>query len=196
MSEEQKDHDVKHYSVTFSLDRGNFFRRACPDCGRHFKTAADPADLVHVLQPAFRQIEPDFKAETTAGQVIEAPSQTILHCPYCGHSAESSEMLTAEFEEYIKRYAYREMVLPKIRKMFSGLADSFGRHGSRSGGFISFEVRFEASEDILPPRPLAGPEPPDMVRVKMLCCEKHAKILDGWKSSIFCPYCGIVGILQ
>ena len=197
MSDEQEQTDTKYYSLTFALDRGNFFRRACPSCGRHFKTEAGAADMAHILQPVFRRTESEIRRmETADGHVIEPSVETVLHCPYCGNEDDSAEMLTAEFQEYLERYAFREMIMPQIRQMFSKLSDSFGRHRSRSRGLFSIDVKFEASEDLLPPRPIAGPEPPDMLRVRFLCCDKRAKILDSWHGRIVCPYCGTVDILH
>lgn len=195
MSEEQDQSTTKSYSVTFSLDRGKFFRRECSSCGRHFKTEASDAELAHILQPVFSRIEAENKTvETSEGQTIEPTTKTITYCPYCGHQDDSSEMLTIEFQEYLKRYAYREIVLPQIRKMFSGLSNSFGQNRGHSRTLFSVEVKFEASDDTLAPRPIAGPEPPDMLNVKLHCCGKRAKILDGWYGSISCPYCGTIVI--
>ena len=43
-SKEQQPEDITRYSITFSLDEGNYFRRACPSCDRHFKTRVAPGD--------------------------------------------------------------------------------------------------------------------------------------------------------
>ncbi|HZQ06536.1 MAG TPA: hypothetical protein VFD70_08145 [Anaerolineae bacterium] len=191
MTEEQDQSTTKSYSITFSLDRGKFFRRACSSCGRHFKTEASDAELAHILQPVFSRIDAENKTmKISDGQVNEAATKTIMYCPYCGHHDDSGEMLTIEFQEYLKRYAYREIVFPQIRQMFSGLSDSFRQNRGHSRGLFSVQVKFEASDDTLPPRPIAGPEPPDMLKVKLHCCGKRAKILDGWYGSISCPYCG------
>jgi uncharacterized Zn-finger protein len=196
-SSEPADKEVSHYSITFSLDRGGFFRRTCPSCGRDFKTEADPSDLAHILQPSFREAGVEI-GEVRSGQseetVTERSSQ--LHCPYCGHADQSSEMLTLAFSEYMKRYLMREVMLPKINRMFSDLEDTVNRPRSSSGGWLSIEMSFKHDDSILPPRPISGPEPPDMVVVEMLCCGKRAKILDGWRDLITCPYCGTALALQ
>jgi hypothetical protein len=182
--------------MTFSLDRGGFFRRACPSCGRHFKTKVDPGDLASMLQPAFRRLGLEVgEAGSEQGEAAhEQPEH--LHCPYCGYEAKASDMLTATFQEYFRRYAMRDFVLPKINKMFSEVENTFSQHRSHSGGLFSLEVKFEHNEPVLPPRPISGPEPPDMMRVELLCCEKEIKILDGWQDVIVCPFCGTVTALQ
>lgn len=196
-SPESEDKQISHYSVTFSLDRGNFFRRTCPSCGRDFKTKADPSDLAYALQPAFREADVEI-GEVRSSQSDEAVAQQAsrLYCPYCGHEDEASEMLTLAFSEYLKRYIYREIMLPKINKMFSGFEDTFNRPRSPSRGLFSIDIKFEHHDSILPSRPISGPEPPDMIVVELLCCEKRAKILDDWRDLVMCPYCGTKLALQ
>jgi len=197
MSDEPAQENLTRYSITFSLDKGDFFRRACPSCGRHFKTKADVADLAFALQPAFRQLGVEIGAARSehGGTVRDEPT-AYLHCPYCGHKAEASDMLTPSFSDFLKRYMMREVLLPKVNKMLGDVADSFGSQGTHSRGLISLEVRFEHEDSILPPRPIAGPEPPDMKSVELLCCGKGAKILDGWSDLIVCPFCGTIAMLQ
>ncbi len=195
MSDESNEDDRKHFSLTYSLDRGDYFRRACPGCGRHFKTKASAADLVSAFQPAFKQqgmIIGLGHSDSEEAAADKAPE--YMYCPYCGHKAEPSEMHTTAFIEYAKRYVMREVVLPQVNKMFSGLEDSFPK--STSGGFLSIHMTFEHHKQVLPPRPIAGPEPPDMLAVELLCCGKPVKILDGWRVPIVCPYCGTTCSLQ
>ena len=65
MSEEIQSDDVVRFHLTFSLDRGRFFRRTCPSCGRDFKTQADEADLATLLQPAFQRLVSILGQQTT-----------------------------------------------------------------------------------------------------------------------------------
>jgi uncharacterized Zn-finger protein len=195
LDDELTEENNKHFSLTFSLDRGDYFRRACPSCGRHFKTKAGAADLVAAFQPAFKQQEMEIGlAQVNSSDVATDQITQFLHCPYCGHKTEPSEMHTSTFAEYAKRYVMREVILPQLNKTFSDLEDSFG--GSSSGGFLSINVKFEHHKEVLPPRPISGPEPPDMQVVELLCCCKQVKILDGWHDLITCPYCGSTCQLQ
>jgi len=195
MSNESQSEDVTRFHLTFSVDKDKFFRRSCPSCGRDFKTQINEADLVASLQPAFRQMGLDIGAEQSEEQREEAKEH--LYCPYCKHYAESSDMLTQTFVSYFKRYVMRECILPVMNKMFSRVADAFGRSSrGRSKGLISFDVTIEHNRTILPPRPISGPEPPDMTIVELLCCGKKIKVLDGWYDLNLCPYCGTRVSLQ
>ncbi len=197
MPDEPIQENNKHFSITFSLDRGDYFRRACPSCGRHFKTKAGASDLAAAFQPAFQQqgIEIGL-ASTSTGDAGVEQAETYVYCPYCGDKAKTSDTLTSVFSEYAKRYVMREVVLPQLNKTFSDLEDSFRGSGSSSGGFLSIKVKFEQHKEVLPPRPISGPEPPDMLVVELLCCGKHAKIIDGWHGLMTCPYCGNTCQLQ
>lgn len=193
--EEQSSDHLTRYSLTFSLDRGNFFRRVCSSCGRHFKTKAEPGEIASILHPAFQRLE----LEIGDMQIVnhENPQEErSLYCPYCGHYDVSSNMLTLEFSKYLERYAMREIVLPRINKMFSDFTDSFttGRRSSR--GVFSIEVKHDHSSSALPPRPISGPELPDMICVDFLCCYGQGKILDSWNNLVICPFCGTKAILQ
>lgn len=191
MATEGEPEDTIRFHLTFSLDRDRFFRRSCPSCGRDFKTNVSEADLVTSLQPAFRQMGLEIgSASPESLKDIDQVSQ-YLFCPYCGHRAESADMLTQTFRSYLRRYAMREYILPQLNKMLSGFSDSFrniGRGSSR--GLISMKVSFEHNRALLPPRPICGPEPPDMITIDLLCCGEKVKILDSWHSSLVCPHCG------
>ncbi len=122
-----QDHDpesTSQFSVSISTDRDKFFRRTCPSCGRDFKTETDEADLAWAIAPQF-----GIEIGSISGQ-DEGTIKTHLHCPYCLHDADASEMLTQEAVTYLHRFIMREHVLPMMNNMFSGLEDV----GSRSGG--------------------------------------------------------------
>jgi len=190
MSAQTQSENVIPFSITFSTDRDHFFRRSCPSCGRDFKTQINEADLVTSLQPAFRRMGLVIGAkDSEENQEIKEH----LYCPYCEHYDESSHFLTDTFVSYMKRYVMRECMLPMIHQTFSGLADTFGSTGrGRSKGLITLKMSFE----VLPPRPISGPEPPDMTIVEFLCCGKRVKIMDNWSSLNKCPYCGTEVLLQ
>ncbi len=196
-SEINQAEDITRYSITFSLDDGNYFRRTCPSCDRHFKTRVAPGDIASVIQPAFRRLDLDI-GEVRAEEEDDASNQDEpqLFCPYCGHEDDSSAMLTQEFQDYIHRYAIREIMLPQIHKMFSGFSDSLNRGRTSTRGMFSIEMKFDYDAPILPPRPISGPELPDMLIVKFLCCNERGKIIENWRDTITCPFCGSAGVLQ
>jgi len=192
MSDDAQQDNTIHFSLKVSLDRGDFFRRTCPSCGRDFKVKVDPNDLAHLLQPTFRQMGLEIGVDPAAQD--EQPSS--LFCPYCGQQNLASEMLTPHLVRYLHRFVYREYMLPKIHNMFSDLENSFGSRRSRSRGFLSIDITFKANDLTLPPRPISGPEPVDMIPVQLLCCQKYIKVLDGWPDTISCPFCGNEAVLH
>jgi len=178
--------DSVRFSITFALDKDECFRRTCPNCGRDFKTQADPADLSSILQPAFRRIETEI-GEISLSAAEGETSQQYLSCPYCNYRAESGDMLTNQFQVYLKRFVNREYVLPKINKMFSDFANGL-KSSSRSNSIIKFEIKADF-DNTFPPRPISGPESPDMTKVEMLCCGRMIKIYDDWFDLEKCPFC-------
>lgn len=176
-----------NFNITFSIDKDGFFRRTCPSCGRDFKTMVDEADLVASLQPAFRKM--GLEIGDIAEDRGDTPKEYLL-CPYCEYRAESSEMMTSTFSSYLERFIMRECVLPKLYGVLSDVAQSSstGRtHKSR--GLLNISIVFDFNEPILPPRPISGPEPPDMTIVDLLCCNRRIKILDSWYALRLCSYC-------
>ena len=179
--------NILHFSFSFSLDRDEFFRRTCPNCSRDFKTKADPADMTSMLQPAFRRIEDEIGGINLSTPGRDQTPQ-YLSCPYCNHRAESGDMLTEEFQEYLKRFVMREYVLPSIHNMFSEFSDGI-KQSSRSMSAFGIKITFDY-DSTLPPRPISGPEAPDMMRIDMLCCGKSIKVRDRYFLVNRCPYCG------
>jgi hypothetical protein len=91
----------------------------------------------------------------------------------------------------------REYLLPKIHGMLDGFADDISKHRSPSRrSLISLDISVEYTQPVLSPRPISGPELPDMTKVEMLCCGKVIKILDEWYALSICPYCGVYVALQ
>jgi len=180
---EQSGDSIVRFEVSIATDRDHFLRRTCPSCGRDFKTMIDQADLSWLLSAQIK------RAGSEVGAVPmdeEAQIETELHCPYCHHVAKSSEIHTEETIDYIKRFLYREYVVPMLNRTFSDLEDSIGR-GQRGGGFLS--ISFNHEPIILPPRPIHGPEPADMKIVHLVCCNKQMKVYDSWNDLTSCIYC-------
>lgn len=177
-----------HFSFSFSLDKDEFFRRTCPNCGRDFKTKPDSAEMSSILQPSFRRIESDLGGITLATSISDGEQTSqYLMCPYCNYRAESGDMLTEEFQEYLRRSIMREYVLPNIHNLFSDFSDGI-KQSSRSMGSFGIKIEFEY-DSTLPPRPISGPEAPDMMRIDLLCCGKSVKVRDGYFSVNQCPCC-------
>jgi len=187
--------DVARFRLTYSLDRDGFFRRACPSCGREFKTRMDQGDLRTLLQPMFERAGLEIGARGTTPE--EENGREHLNCPYCGQSAEPGEMMTHTFLTYVERCAMREVVLPSLDRLLSGVSDEFRRSSrGRVGGLIGMRLNFQYERPVSPVRPISGPEPPDMMAVRLLCCGERIKVADGWRDPITCPHCGTLVVLQ
>jgi hypothetical protein len=170
----------RSFSVSLPLDRDNFFRRTCPSCGLDFKTRPDDADLSWLLAKEVDRAS-DF-IESNAPDDTELPQ---IRCPYCQTSSAVAELHTSETLEYIRRFAFREIVLPMFRSVFSGIGSSSNRP---RGGFLSLSISY--SPGVTPVRPLSGPEPADMSIVELLCCGEELKVIDSFLISLEqCPFC-------
>jgi hypothetical protein len=69
------------------------------------------------------------------------------------------------------------------------LEDMFPGRG-HSGGMFSISLEFKAGRIPLPPRPIHGPEPPDLTVIDFLCCGRKIKVADTWAGIEACVYCG------
>ncbi len=191
MSEEEENQDQTNeqirFSLTISLDRESFFRRACPSCGLEFKTEGDPADFAWALESQLRRVSEEVDVEPAT--VVEETAKETLSCPYCRHVAEAKEMHTPETVSYLRRFAMREYALPKLHQMLSEFSNSLERAGSGGGGFVSVSITSNYEPPPLPPRPIYGPDAADMMIVHFLCCGKKIKISESWTDVGVCPFC-------
>ena len=170
------------FEVSLKSDRDGFLRRSCPTCGRDFKTEINTADLQWELAVQCRRMGADV------GEELNESVSAQLRCPYCAHVAAPSEMHTEETVAYLKQLVYREVMIPQLNQFTSGLEDMFPG-GGHSGG-LSISLEFNRSRIALPPRPIHGPEPPDLKMVDFLCCRKKIKVSDAWAGIDACVYCG------
>ncbi len=51
------------FSLSISLDRESFFRRACPSCALEFKTEGNPADFAWALELQLRRVSEEVNVE-------------------------------------------------------------------------------------------------------------------------------------
>jgi len=184
-SDQADEHTKVTFGVSMGTDRDEFLRRACDSCGREFKTETDPADLQWALGAQCQRMGLDVGDRD--GQSTRPDSLT---CPFCKHEAAGSEMHTNETVEYLQRLVYRDYMLPQINQTFAGLEETFGRgtHGS-GGGFLSMSLKFTHNRTPTPPRPVHGPEAPDMKIVTFLCCGKRIKVPESFFAIDVCVYC-------
>ncbi|WP_156119802.1 hypothetical protein [Leptolyngbya sp. KIOST-1] len=170
---EESNEDLS-FSLSISTDKDQFLRRTCPSCGRDYKTDVRDGDLAWALAPQFKRL--GFELGKMDEEDAALPNGLDeLCCPYCEEISEASETLTEETLEYLKRYAIREYVLPQVEQAFSGLASN----NKQSKGMFSIEINY--SRSMRPPRPIHGPEPPDMKIIHMLCCNRRLFRVQGDK---------------
>lgn len=170
-------------ALRVSTDADGFLRRACPSCGREFKTDVDEADLAGLLGPAVARIGAQI-GEISA-EIDEGPPEEKIRCPFCQHRSGASEFLTDDLVAYLRSIVMREIVIPRMNKMFGDIADNFARPPRDS----LLSLRFEHDTAIRPPRPIHGPEPRDMKIVRLLCCGRRLKVPERWYDVAICPYC-------
>jgi len=72
--------------------------------------------------------------------------------------------------------------MDEIGKMFEGRSRG-------SSGMFSLEIEADATREMLPPRPIHGPEAPDMKIIEFQCCGERAKIRNRWYAVSNCPFC-------
>lgn len=189
--------EATQFAIQFALDDDAFFRRECSSCGLDFKVKIDPEDYGDLLAPTFRQIEQEYGKTLSVAGESSTDETRLLCCPYCGSKDKSENMLTGEFSDYVRRWAYREVAYPLIQEFLEDISGQFERRSLSSGkSFISIQVSSDNDAEPPPIRPISGPELPDMAQIELLCCHKSIKILEGWLSAIYCPYCSQHLVLQ
>lgn len=174
--------DELRFSLSISTDKDEFLRRTCPSCGRDYKTEVSDGDLTWILAPQFKQLGFEI-GQTDVDSDVQNRTHESLYCPYCSDVSDASETMTEETIEYLKRYVTREYLLPQINRAFSGFAGI----NKKSKGMFSLDISY--SRSILPPRPIHGPEIPDMKIIHLLCCDNKIKVSEGWNALSMCPYC-------
>lgn len=175
--------DNERGALGFGLpgDASGYCRHECPSCMREFKTVFDETQLQDVLAPWITKLA----AESEHDDRNDATTSTqMISCPYCAERAPAQEYLHPEYQAYLVRLVRREIVEPKIAAMMDSFADSM--RGLRSR-FISVKVDSSRTRS---PRPIAGPDPDDMLRVVCLACDERFKINDRWRDHVVCPACG------
>ncbi len=187
--QEDDDSDSVRLSVSISTDQGGFFRRTCPVCGRDFKTEIDPSELQWALAPLVQRITREEIGDSSENENNDE-NQNELYCPYCCEKILAIDSHTSDTMKYIKSITLREIVLPMMQKIFSPLSNL----GNQNTGLVSFSIKYDRG--MLSPRPLHGPEPPDMKQIQFICCGKVAKVYEEWHWTKQCVYCGVPVILS
>jgi uncharacterized Zn-finger protein len=107
------------------------------------------------------------------------PPHGNLYCPYCAHFADANSWWTDAQVELISDIVHADVLHP-ILSRFRRSLDHF------QSGFL--KITMHQSQQTIP---YLGVEMDDMQKTHLNCCNHFIKILDGWKSMIICPWCGI-----
>ena len=110
-----------------------------------------------------------------------------IQCPYCGYRASPEEFITDERNEYLVGVIEEKIIRPALEKMFGSIARTTATSSLSAGSSGLF---MSSTHSVPPPMPLEGPEPNDMISVKLLCCGRRVKVFENWYDIDHCPYCG------
>jgi hypothetical protein len=165
-------------SVAIPMDGHSCVRRECPSCGLQFKSNGAEHRMDDVVGWSVGQILRSHGGDNS-GHTGEGTG--LAHCPYCGHSVKSQDFLHPEHWSYLKKLVFREYVEPLFGNM---IESAFG--GLRDSSFV--RVTHEVGPRSV--RPVVGPEPTDMVRVRCIGCSELFKVTARWRGSVRCTGCG------
>jgi hypothetical protein len=176
-AEEEESEEPRRVSmdVTIPLDAHGCVRRDCPRCGLDFKQAIAEADLSGILAASVSRLK-----AAQGGQAESSPTSRCW-CPYCGHEDDSQSFMHEEHVTYLRRLLYREFFEPLVRDLFSPFEElRSSRH-----------MKVTVTRGPRSARPMLGPEPTDMARVRCLTCDELFKVMPEWRGNVCCPGCGL-----
>jgi hypothetical protein len=172
------------FNVSFPLDDDGFLRRECPLCNREFKVKPTTAELqsdtertAHALLAQEAESNPDAEGEEDSG-----PSERW--CPYCGQQAPASSWWTQQQVAYLNVFA-RNVMARLVNEHF--IRPMKRQFGGQRGGLVSIEFKGNEMDE---QDPWISPEPNDMTRFALPCCERELKIENTSEIAIHCFFCG------
>jgi predicted nucleic acid-binding Zn ribbon protein len=150
-----------------SQDSGGFVRRGCPACIRTFKVRSEAALVQTAFVAAFQHANAN-----------ELPALPARHCPYCGTTAPADAFLTASQRGYIEACA--KVMSEQVRHQQLRYAEET----LTQNPYLTF---LPVRPPGMPAEPL--PEPDDLRRRLLMCCDEEIKLAPEWRENIFCHYC-------
>jgi len=167
--------------VSLPTDTHHCIRRCCPNCGLDFKVDGSDDLQSDALAWAVGQVARGSGLQVSVEDDEGADAKPKqASCPYCNHSCDEQDFLHPEHWSYMEALIFREYVEPMFNEM---MESSFGNFPSNSSMSVT------VTRDPRSPRPMVGPEPSDMVRIRCLACEATFKVVASWRGSLFCPDC-------
>lgn len=184
MSEPDGD-STKTLHIGLPTDASGYLRHECPSCGLEFKVKGDESRFTDALGWwVSKALSENGVADPATPHSAPVSKMT---CPYCQNCSEAQDFLHAEYRAYVRRITLREIAEPMI---FAALADMERAFSGSSRGLIS--IKMEAGSRHRSPRPMAGPDPDDLARVRCERCRERFKVMIGWPGGVYCPACGSV----
>lgn len=169
-------------SVSFPLDDEGFLRRECPLCCREFKMKPTPDEMRTIVERSAHALLSD--TPDTQEQTDEHDVPPERWCPYCGQRAAYDAWWTDEQLAYLKVVAGNIAARLINEHLIQPLKRSFGG-SSREPISIEFKGR-----EIEETEPWMSPEPNDLERFALPCCDRELKIDTEWHQRVLCFFCG------
>jgi predicted RNA-binding Zn-ribbon protein involved in translation (DUF1610 family) len=173
------DKDPKYqFMVGLAYDTREFVRWQCPHCGLDFKLKAEANATQDVLATWMRRYL-SSQGVHDEDDAVERPTSTS--CPYCATTAVRQDFVHPDVAQFIRHFAFREIIEPLVSNMFRGFAS-----GIKSSKFLTVK---NSSSDFRAQRPMSGPEPDDQVVVRCLECQQSFTVEESWRGTVTCPAC-------
>ncbi len=170
--------------VSFPLDEDGFLRRECPLCNREFKVKPRSAEMQSEAERTAHALLAQ-QSDSNADDAEGGDDPRERWCPYCGQQASATSWWTQEQVEYLTVFARNIMARLVNEHFIRPMNRSFG--GGRRGGLVSIEFKGDEMDE---QEPWISPEPNDMVRFALPCCERELKIEGDGDAAIHCFFCG------
>jgi endogenous inhibitor of DNA gyrase (YacG/DUF329 family) len=163
-SDFQETADAFTMKLSIDADEEGYFGRECPDCGAYFKLKVDEYE--------------------------ELPDDLTLTCPYCGHSSDHSNFITADQKEKAVSVV-REVAMPAVTDEVNRMLKLLETQADPRS-LIDLSVRVNPGR--YTPQALHTYIETETRRdLKCASCSRHAA---AYKISMYCPFCGLRPPLQ
>jgi uncharacterized Zn-finger protein len=173
-------------NISIPLDN-NFLRRECPFCKREFKIRIPEQEIKNLSQ----QILDSFLTDKDdVPEDAEENKPELMRCPYCSQQAIMNEWWTQEQLAYVRIFA-ENIVADIVNDKLIKPLRSMNSRSSNSILSLSFK-----GDDLKKEVPWISPENDDMKTVDLPCCESSVKIVNEWKTTVVCPFCGFIHSLE
>jgi hypothetical protein len=169
-------------SINIPLDNDHYLRRECPNCMREFKIQVSSEELKNIANRGIQSYLTNDETTVTLDEVSDEKDVKCF-CPYCGQEAPNTSLWTKEQLAYMNIFGKNIMAKLVNDNLINPLKKGF----NQSSGMISMSFK---GEEMKYEEPWISEEPNDMNVFELPCCHKSIKVVEDWKKSVFCFYCG------